>query len=200
MKELIGLITVILAFAGHTPYVIDTYRKKTTPHIFTWLIWSFVSSIAFLGQVAKGGGPGSWSTGVTTVVIILVTLLTLRNKKTDITLSDKILFGFALVAIIPWYFTKDPTLSVIIATIIDACAFIPTIRKTLRNPKSETFTTYALNILRHTLSLVALSKYNVATVLYPAYLLCMNSLMTYIMLSAKKEVFGNRFAGGLTGE
>ncbi len=191
MKEIIGVVTVILTIIGHAPYIIDTYQKKTKPHIFTWMIWSFVVSLAFLGQWVKGAGAGSWSTGVTGVLVIIITLLALRNKKKDITLLDKVFFGAALIAVIPWYLTKDPTLSVIIATVIDACAFLPTIRKTLKDPKSETLATYALNILRHGLSLLALNSYNLATVLYPTYLLCMNSIVTFIIVDGKKRIRRN---------
>lgn len=187
MKETLGLITVALSIIGHTPYIIDTYKRKTSPHIFTWMIWSIIVLLAFFGQWSQGGGAGSWSTGVTGLIVIIITVLALRNKNTEISQSDKIFFVLAILAIIPWYLTKDPTLSVIMATAIDAFAFIPTIRKTIKNPKSETFTTYALNIVRHSLSLVALANYNVATVIYPAYLLVVNSFITGIMLFPRKK-------------
>ncbi len=189
MKESLGLITIILSIVGHTPYILDTYRKKTKPHVFTWIIWSVVTLVAFFGQFAKGGAAGSWGTGVTGLMAIIITVLSLRNKRMDITTSDKIFFGTAIVAILIWFLTKDPTISVMIATFIDACAFLPTIRKTLKKPQSETFATYSLNILRHSLSLFALGSYNIATVLYPAYLLVMNTAMTFIMMRPKIAKF-----------
>ncbi len=69
--------------------------------------------------------------------------------------------------------------------------FIPTIRKTINSPESETFATYSLNIFRHSLSLVALGQYNLATVLYPAYLLIMNVIITTVMVKPKLENFRN---------
>ncbi len=181
MKETLGLITIILSIVGHVPYIIDTVRGKTKPHIFTWIIWSIITLLAFLGQWTKGGGAGSWGTGITGLMAICITIFALKKGTKDITLSDKIFFIGALLAIIPWYLTKDPTLSIIIAAAIDVSAFIPTIRKTIINPKSETFATYSINIIRHILSLVALERYNLATVLYPVYLLSMNLIITIIM-------------------
>ncbi len=185
MKEFLGFVTVALSIIGHIPYIIDTLRKRTKPHIFTWIIWTTVTLLAFLGQWAKGGGAGSWGTGITSMMALIITLVAIKHGTKDITAPDTILFIIALSAIIPWYFTKDPTLSVIIATLIDACAFIPTIRKTFKNPKSETFATYSLNIIRHTLSLIALERYNLATILYPLYLLFMNTFITIIMVRSK---------------
>lgn len=59
MKEIIGLMAVFLSIIGATPYILDTLHKKTKPHIFTWLTWSIVTLLVFLGQWIKGGGAGS---------------------------------------------------------------------------------------------------------------------------------------------
>lgn len=182
MKEILGVVTILLSIIGHAPYVMDVYKKKTRPHVFTWILWAIVVSIAFFGQWFKGGGAGAWGTGVTGIIVIVIAVLAIRRGTKDITLSDKIFLGLALLAIIPWYLTRDPTLSVVMASFIDLCAFIPTIRKTIKDPKSETQFTYSLNILRHGLSIFALGSYNLATVLYPAYLLVMNSVMTVIII------------------
>lgn len=182
MKETLGFVTIILSIIGHVPYIIDTVRGKTKPHIFTWVIWSIITLLAFFGQWVKGGGAGSWGTGVTGLMAICITLFAIKKGVKDITLSDKIFFVGALLAIIPWYLTKDPTISVIIAATIDFSAFVPTIRKTIKNPKSETLATYSINIVRHILSFIALENYNLVTVLYPAYLLGMNSVMTVVIL------------------
>jgi hypothetical protein len=183
MKETIGILTVLLSIIGHTPYIIDTYKKKTRPHVFSWLIVSIVTTIAFVAQLASGAGAGSWSTGITAIIVIIVAVLAVRNKNTEISFSDKVFFVLALLAIIPWYLTKNPTLSVIMVTILDACAFIPTLRKTLKDPESETFATYSINIIRHLLSLVAISTYNLTTILYPAYLLVLNVTITTVILN-----------------
>lgn len=185
MKESLGTITVILSIIGHFPYIIDTIKGKTKPHALTWIIWSIVTAIAFFGQWIKGGGAGSWGTGVTSFMVICIAILAIFKGTKEITIIDKIFFIGALIAIIPWYLTKDPTISVIIATIIDACAFIPTLRKTIHNPKSETFFTYSLNIARHFISLMALQRYSLATVLYPTYLFIMNIFISLVMLKPK---------------
>ena len=198
MKELLGLISVLLYLIGCVPYIIDTIRKKTKPHIFTWLIWSIVTTLAFLGQYAKGGGAGSWSTGVAGLMALIITILSLKNGTKDINLSDKLFFIGALLAIIPWYVTKDPTLSIFIVIVLDACALLPTVRKTYKDPKSETFTTYFFNFIRQPLSIAALRTYNIATLLYPIYLFIANFVMMVIIrrlrhIKEKKNVSKNRW-------
>ncbi|MFZ2024940.1 MAG: hypothetical protein WAV51_01480 [Microgenomates group bacterium] len=177
MKEFIGMIAVVLTFVGIVPYIIDIFRNKTKPHMFTWLIWAIVTLLAFFAQWQQGGGAGSWTTGAAGILTIFVAILSLFKGSKDITKSDVIIFVAAILAIIPWMLTKNPTLSVIIITAIDALAFIPTIRKTKNDPTSETFSSYVIHAIRHSLSIIALSHYEIATYLYPATLAVMNIIV-----------------------
>jgi hypothetical protein len=185
MKELVGLITVALAFIGLVPYIIDIFRNKTKPHVFTWVVWAMVTFLAFLGQWQKGAGAGSWTTGVTGILTIFIAIISIKKGSRDITKSDVIVFIMALIAIIPWLLTKDPTLSVIILTIVNTLAFIPTIRKTMKDPKSETFSSYVIHTFRHSLSIVALSNYNLATFLYPSVVALSNLIVVVVILKSR---------------
>lgn len=181
MKEILGLITVALSFIGYVPYIKDTLAGKTRPHVFSWFTWTILTVLAAVSSWAKGGGAGAWNNAFTSVICVVITVLAWKHGRKDISSSDKFFFVAALLAIIPWYLTKDPTLSVIIITIVDACAFYPTIRKTIQDPSSETFVSYVLNTLRHGLSIVALGSYNVATLLFPTYLVIANAFMVAII-------------------
>lgn len=185
MKEFLGIITVALSIIGHIPYILDIFKGKTKPHVFTWLIWSIVTTIAFIGQWTTGGGAGSWGTGMTVIITILITFLSFKYGSKDITTSDKFFFTGALISIIPWLITKDILLSVIIATLIDIFAYLPTIRKTLKNPETETLFTYIINVLRHGISITALQNYAITTYLYPSALLLMNIVMTMIIAPSR---------------
>lgn len=187
MKEIVGLIAVVLSFIALAPYIWDIFQNKTKPHLLTWIIWSIATVIVFLGQVVSGAGPGAWTTGVTAMLTILVTILAFRYGSKDVALSDKLFFVVALLAIVPWILTDDPTFSVIILTTIDVFAFFPTIRKTYNAPDSETLFTYSLNIVRHSLSIAALSTYALATYLFPLALLVMNIIVVSVILTRRKN-------------
>ncbi|HCR11053.1 MAG TPA: hypothetical protein DIU47_01755 [Candidatus Pacebacteria bacterium] len=136
-------------------------------------------------RLNKGGGAGSWTTGVTGLLTIFIALISFKYGSKDITRSDVIIFIAALLAIIPWLLTNDPTLSIIILTTVDVLAFIPTIRKTIKAPESETFVSYVLHALRHGLSITALGQYNIATYLYPLALAIMNVIIMLIILKSR---------------
>jgi len=63
------------------------------------------------------------------VITIGVLALCFKYGTSDISKLDAICLVGALVAIIPWWLTKDPMLP-LFATGIDMLAFFPTIRKT----------------------------------------------------------------------
>lgn len=89
----------------------------------------------------------------------------------------------ALLGIIPWVITKDPTISVVIAVSIDFIGFMPTLRKTWQHPETETPLLYSMNVVRHILMLFSLQAYNIATTLHSIVMIVTNSIMTaFIMI------------------
>jgi len=185
MKEIIGLVTVLLTIIALYPYIVDIFRNKTKPHVFSWLVWAIVTILAFVVQWQKGGGPGSWTTGVTGILTIFIAIISLNKGSRDITKLDVVIFIGALLAIIPWMMTKDPTTSIVILTLIDILAFIPTIRKTAKDPQSETLISYILHAVRHSLSIVALANYNLATYIFPTSLALMNIIVILVILKPR---------------
>jgi len=188
MKELIGLITVGLSFAGAIPYYIDIFRGRTKPHLYTYIVWATVTAVAFLGQYAAGGGPGSWTTGMMAILTGGVLFLCPKYGTDDITFFDTLCLVGAIATFGVWLITKDPLLSVVLATAIDCLAFVPTIRKTYRAPGSETLSSYVVNLFRHALSIRALAVYSLATYLYPLALLVMNVILVSVIVTRRKAI------------
>lgn len=185
MKETFAIIAALLVVVGHAPYLRDLLRKKIAPHAYTWFVWSIVSGITLAGQLVSGAGWGALPTAVAEAFTVLILLFSLRFGFKHVTRTDTAFLIIALLGLIPWALTKDPTLSVIIAVSIDLVAFIPTFRKAYLEPKTETPVLYATNVIRHMLSLLSLSSYNIATVLHSIAMLIANGTMTMILFFAQ---------------
>lgn len=190
MKEAFAIVASLLAVVGNVPYVRDVLAKKVQPHAYTWFVWSLVSGIIFFGQVAKGAGIGALPTFASEIFTFIIFLLSLRYGFKKITAIDTFFLLLALVGIGLWVATNDPTLSVIIAVIIDLIAFVPTILKTWTYPKTETPLLYSMNVARHALALFSLQAYNIATTLHSIAMITTNSIMTVIMLTRKGKPDG----------
>ncbi|HRH31624.1 MAG TPA: hypothetical protein PK950_03065 [Candidatus Paceibacterota bacterium] len=187
MKETLAIIAATLAIAGNVPYLIDVIKKKVQPHPYTWLIWSIVSCIIFFGQVAKGAGIGALPTAAAEVFTIIIFFFSLKYGFKHIRKIDTVFLVIALLGLIPWALTKDPTISVIVAVSIDLVAFIPTLRKTYANPSTESPALYGANVLRHILMLFSLQAYNIATMLHSIVMIVVNATMTGIIFEGKKR-------------
>ncbi len=187
MKETIAIIASIIAIVGNVPYLWDVIKKRVQPHPYTWLVWTIVSAITFFGQSASGAGIGALPTAASEIFTVIIFFFSLQYGFKHIVKSDTFFLAIALLGLVPWIITKDATISVVIAVTIDVIAFIPTIRKTYRTPKSETPILYSMNVLRHILALFSLQAYNIATTLHSMAMIVTNSIMTGIILKHKDK-------------
>ena len=185
-KEFIAIIAGFIAIAGNLPYLIDIVKKRVEPHPYTWLVWTIVSGITFFGQIAKGAGVGAVPTGAAEILTIIIFLFSLQYGFKNIKKIDTYFLVFALLGIIPWILTKDPTISIVIVVSIDLIAFVPTLRKTWNLPRSETPLLYGANVLRHVLTLFSLQAYNIATMLHSIAMIITNSIMV-IFIKIRKQ-------------
>lgn len=183
LQESIGAVAVLLGFVGYAFYIRGIFAGSVKPHFFTWFVWAILTFIAFLAQVVAGGGPGAWVTGVTAAMSVVFALVGLgSSSRTLIAKSDWVFFIGALLAIPPWLATGDPLWSVVIITIIDAVAFIPTFRKAYEHPDTESAATYALSGIKFVFGIVALSSLTLTTALYPASLVVANLVFVLMLV------------------
>lgn len=171
------IIAVTFAFIGNGRYLIDVLKGKTKPHPYTWFIWSIVSAVVFFGQLVKGAGVGAIPTFIAEIFTIIIFFFSLRFGFNNIPKKDHYFLALALIGMIPWALTKDPTISVIIVVIIDVIAFTPTLRKTWKYPTTETSLLYGMNVLRHIITFYLLEYYNIATTIHSIVMIIINSLM-----------------------
>lgn len=187
MQESVAIVAALLAIIGNVPYLYDVLRGRVKPHPYTWLIWSIVSCIIFFGQLAKGAGWGVVPTAAAEIFTILIFIYSLRYGIHYITKTDTYFLIVALCGLIPWFFTKDPTISVIIAVSIDLAAFFPTIRKAARHRHTENIFLFVMNTLRHILTLTVIQEYNIATSLHSVAMIGANSAMTFVLLRTRRR-------------
>lgn len=187
-KHLLGYIAVCLAMAAYYIYISSTLKNKIKPHAFSWLLWTVTSTTVFIAQWTKGGGAGSWSTGVTCTVCFAIGVISLFKYDKAYSLSDILFISVALLSLIPWFFTKDPTASIVLIASIDVLGYVPTLRKSYYYPDEEKAISFGLNSVKHLFSFFALQNYIVATWIYPASQIFMNGLVVVLILIRRKQL------------
>ena len=188
IKTIFGALAVILTLIGYVPYFRDIFKRTTRPHIFSWFIWGITTGIVYALQVSAGGGPGTWVTLVLVLIFVAVFFLSFKHGTKDITKTDIIFLILALSALPLWLIVKQPVLSIILLATIDILGFIPTIRKSWNDPYSETLSFYVITTFRHGITVLALSQYNIITILYPLTWILANATFSLILIARRKKI------------
>lgn len=181
-QNLIGLFSVVCAVLGYGTYIVTILKGKTKPHIFSWVVWGILMGIVTFAQWTKGGEAGTWSTGFSVLVCVVVVILSFRRGEKHITATDWIAFIGALTTIPVWYLTSDPFWAVILATVIETMAFYPTFRKSFFKPYGENCFMYLVDDVKFIMSVAALGSITVTTALYPLFCVVMNTSLVVMIL------------------
>ncbi|MDP3741573.1 MAG: hypothetical protein Q8R08_04610 [bacterium] len=185
-KTALGYLSVLIALISYVFYFRGIFIGKVKPHAFSWFLWSLTTTTVFFAQVVKGGGPGAWVTGFTAFACLIIFFLALSKGSREFRKWDWVFLLSAFLSLLLWWFTRDPTLSVILITITDALASGPTILKGYYKPFEEGVSLFALAFLKFILALFALENYTLATWLYPASLVLTNGVITLVILTRRK--------------
>ena len=187
-KITVAVVSIVLTLAGYFYYFRDIFTGKTKPHAFSWLVWGALTAIAFAGQLSDNAGPGAWVTGLTAAISFVIFALAIPKGEKEVTTSDKLNLLGAAFALLLWFVTNDPLLSVILITVVDFLGFLPTIRKSYQKPHEETLVHYVLAGLKFVLAIIALEHYSVVTWLYPASLVAANLLFVVMLVVRRRKL------------
>ena len=180
--EIWGGLSVGLALFSLGPYFWSTLKGTNKPHIFTWIIWTLLTGIAFLIQYLEGAGSGAWSGGISTILCLAILIASIRHGEKRITRTDWVVFLAALAAIPIWLMTQNPVAAAIWVTAIDSAGYIPTLRKVWGKPYEEMASTHAIAAAKHLFVLLAVQNYVPATIIYSIGMVVMNSVLVTTIL------------------
>jgi len=187
IKEFV-IYAISNSFIGYIPYIRDTIKGKTKPHIYSWFIWAFVTFIIFALQILGKGGAGAYTTLATAILCLTIFILGMRNGHKDITRFDTVTFIISLIATGVWIFAKQPVISTILIVTINTLANLPTIRKSWKDPHSETLFTWEMGAVRNFLGIIALQNYSLLTWLYQVTNLLINIIESSLLIFRRKQI------------
>lgn len=187
-KNFIGVLSLIVAILGYVPYVVTIFNGRTRPHAFSWVIWTIAVMLAFVAQISRGAGHGAWVTGVTAAACVFISALALWRGERHITRSDEVFFGLTLAAIPLWVVTKEPLWSVLLMVVINNVGFIPTFRKTYRDPYSENVPFFVSVVVKFALGILALDHITPVTLLFPLNCALVNAIFIAMIYWRRHEL------------
>jgi len=188
LKFIIAIVATALTVFGFIPYFRDIFKKKTKPHLYTWLIWIITQGTATVALLYGGGKFGGFSLIVGTILVSIIFLLSFKYGTKDITKSDKLVLALALLAILIWWQLDNPIIAVLMVSAIDGAGYIPTIRKSFKSPWSETLSYWAIMAATDLLTIIANEKFNLLTVTYLATLFVLNMTVVLVCFFRRRIV------------
>lgn len=188
-KEILSTIAVWIALYSYWKYIRSILNRETTPHVFSWWIWTITTWVAFFAQVEWGGGWWSAQGWVTFIICFVITFLAFSYGNIgSFSRIDWLSLFLSIVAIILWKITDNPLYAAIFATLADWIWYIPTFRKVWYKPESEPSTYYWLMNVKHWLSLISLSSYNLTTMIFSGMVISVNFWLLLIQSIRKNKI------------
>lgn len=188
-KEIVGILALLISVAHYAPYLHAIRKGTAKPHAFSRLIWGLTAAIAFCGQLAGGGGPGAWATGVIAIASFVIVGLSYSSCRRcrQIKRSDWAALIAALAAIPLWLATRDPLWSVLLVTAINVIGYYPTFRKSWHLPHEEMIYAFSIGCLKAVVSLLALERYSVVTVVFPLSFCVCDAILVAMLIWRRRR-------------
>ena len=170
-------------------YLWSLFGGKTKPHAFSRFIRAIMTGTAFFAQRTQTHEIGTRVLGISGVMSLFIAGYGWWRYKIIIEKIDWLYFLCALLGLGVWYVTKTPLRSVIIISITDLFAFLPTFRKVRFDPRGESVGVYALSALQFVFALWSFESFSLVVRLYPMYLISANIVFVIYTLLRRKYIY-----------
>ena len=187
-KDLMGALSVAIALFSYGLYVWKTLRANARPHPLSWLIFGVLAGTGFLIQFDQAAGPGSWVMGVTAAVSFMLCLLGFAQGERAFPWYEWSFLAAATIVFAFYLWSQQPAASAILAAVVSALGFGPTLTKAWSRPHSDSSSAFMLNGLKFVPSLFAMDTVSVATCVLPASLVVANLAVALIIVLRRKDV------------
>ena len=181
IKVILAIVGTVISLAAFVPYMKDIFKRKTHPHVYTWLVWVLVQGTAAAGIIHGGGRWGALELSVGTLLVGFIFVLSLKFGTKNIRKVDALSLIVVLAAFILWWVFKKAEWAVVLVTIIDIAGYIPTIRKTYYEPWTETLVTWVAFTIGNLFAIAALQKFNLLTLIFIVSTTVANAFIAFLI-------------------
>lgn len=187
-KTVFAVVAMLISTGSFINYVRSILQLQTKPHVYTWLIWSITMGTAVAALWHGHGGWGAVALTLSFSYIVSIFFLSLKYGSANITIADTVVLVFALFAIFVWWQLENILLAVLMVTVIDLFGYIPSWRKSIVDPWSEAIASWGISAVGTLCAIVALTEYNLFTLVYPLSYTVANIILVIICLVYRKRI------------
>jgi hypothetical protein len=173
----LGEFSMVISVAGALPYIAHILWGRVRPERATWFVWSLILALAIWGYRASGANDSVWFLVGDLAVTAMIFLLSLWRGQGGFSRLDLVCVGIASLSLGLWQLSSISLFAVWGVLIADSVAMLPTLIKSLHDPRSESSTTYAFSSVAALCGFVAVGQWNFSLLFYPAYLFLANFVL-----------------------
>ena len=188
MRNAFALIAAVLAAASSIPYIVGILRGRTKPDIVTWMTWSILTGIASAAAFAAHEPRTAFLTIGATCSTATIVILGFKYGTAKFTPLDIFCQLGAVAGLICWLVFNSPLIGIVVPVCVDFIGALPTLRHSWDNPGEEVWQTFLLGMLAPVFTIASITQYNVASLLYPLYLLLADGLIMLVIVSRRDRL------------
>ena len=184
----IGELSLGVSLLGLVVYARQIIWGNVRPQRTTWFIWSVILAISLAGFEAAGGGDAFWFLLGDFIVTLLVFCLSIFRGVGGWDKLDIICLIIAALGLILWQLSSLPLLVLGGVLLADMMGAIPTVKKALDHPESESASTFLFSTVAAAMGFVAVNEWNWMLLFYPLYLFLANGITAQVILVSQYQV------------
>jgi hypothetical protein len=173
-----------IAVTGALTYAYDTLRGRNQPNRVTWAMWTLAPMIGFAAQISEGVGLESiltFSIGFGPLLVLIASFVT-KKAYWQLTAFDLACGSLSLAALACWAITGTGLVALVLSVTADLSAAVPTIRKSYREPQSESGHSYLFGTAAALLTLLTIRDWTLANAAFGVYVLIIDALLASLVL------------------
>jgi hypothetical protein len=188
MSLVLGLLAGLVTLSAFVFYIRDCVRGRSRPNRATWLIWTTLALIITASYYSVGARDTVWASAGFTIGQASVAVASFRYGTKGWSGFDKLCLAGAACGLALWAFSGSAMLALVFAMAVDAVGALPTIRKLLHDPLSESRTGWLVFTAGNALNMLAIDSWTPEIALFPAYFLLLNGFILWLSLRKPKNV------------
>ena len=172
------ILGAVIGSIGTGKYLWDTLRGTTQPNRVTWLLWATAPLLAFTVELHEGMGLEALMTFTVGFGPLLVLVASFWSPAAAWRLGrlDWVCGLLSVAGLVLWLVTRHGTIAIWASIGADALAALPTLRKSLVAPDTETAAAYAAAAVNAAITLLTVKHVSTAAVGFPLYILVVATL------------------------
>lgn len=190
LPQLLGITSGVLLTAGYLPYIYEVFKKKTIPNRMSWFIWSLSTATILFGVHETGTNEAIWVPIADAVGCFVIFLLSLRFGVGGSSTTDRISLLVCVMSLVGWWLTGNALLALVLNLCIYVSGYVPTIKKALDDPTSESSTAWMLffsGVVLNLLTVAIGTDSGIAVWLYPITLVGVVGTLVAVLLFKKTK-------------